>query len=104
MATDNLEGSVDEVFKALSNPERRKLLDSLIADSPPDAAAGVDIEGAVDTAMYHRHLPKLANYRLITWNREAGRVTKGPNFEVAAEILSTLKTESDVLALEEASV
>lgn len=104
MATHNSQLSVDDVFSALSNAERRKLLDSLIADSPPDDAPNSGIEVEADLSMYHAHLPKLADCGLINWDREAARVTKGPNFEAAAEILSFVKTESDVLSLEEAAV
>ena len=100
METPNPKLSVDGVFDALSNAQRRKLLDSLIADSPPDNGAGSGIEIDPDISMYHTHLPKLADYGLINWNRESPRVTKGPDFEAAAEILSFLENRGDVLALE----
>lgn len=103
METHNSQLSVDDVFDALSNVERRKLLDSLIADSPPDNATNSGIEVDADLAMCHNHLPKLAEYGLINWDREASRVTKGPNFEAAAEILTFLET-SDTLSLKAVAV
>lgn len=104
MATHNSEPSVDEVFQAFSNADRRKLLDSLIADSPPDDAACCGIEVDADTAMYHSHLPKLADCGLITWDKQTGRVARGPNFEAAAELLSFLKNTSADLSVEGAAV
>lgn len=92
--------TIDGVFDALGNADRRKLLDSLIADSPPDDAADPGIEVAADIRMYHCHLPKLAAYGLINWDKAASRVTKGPNFAAAAEMLSFLKQPSNGLALE----
>mgnify|MGYP006290996339 CR=1 FL=1 len=41
---------------------------------------------------------------LINWDREACWITKGPNFEAAAEILSFLNNESEILSLERATV
>jgi hypothetical protein len=100
MEAPNPKLSVDGVFNALSNAERRKLLDSLIADSPPDDAPNSGIEIYPNISMCHTHLPKLADYGLINWNREACRVTRGPNFEAAAEILSFVQNERRVLSLE----
>ncbi|WP_336036514.1 DUF7344 domain-containing protein [Halobacterium yunchengense] len=104
METTNPELSVDDVFKAVSNVQRRKLLDSLISDSPPDEGVGPGIVVDVDAAMYHRHLPKLADCGLINWDRDENRVTRGPNFEAAAELLDFVANESDALSLDEAAV
>jgi predicted transcriptional regulator len=103
METRSSKLSVDDVFKALSNAERRKLLDSLIADSPPDDAASSGIKIDANVMMRHSHLPQLADYGLINWDRDACRVTKGPHFEAAAEILSFLEDKNDVLSLEGAA-
>lgn len=100
MEIPNPELNIDGVFDALSVTERRKLLDSLIADSPPDTAESAGIEIDPDLAMYHTHLPKLVNYGLVNWNKESDQLTKGPNFEAASEILTFLKNRSEVLALE----
>lgn len=94
MASHNAQSSVDEIFNALSNAERRKLLDSLIADSPPDDATTPGIVVDFDIAMHHSHLPKLVDYGLINWDKETNRVTKGPNFE-AAEIILELVSNND---------
>lgn len=100
MVTHTPQLSVDDVFIALSNVERRKLLDSLITDSPPDDAENTGVEVGSNTAMYHTHLPRLADYGLIHWDKETEQVTKGPNFDAAAEIISFLENESDQLSLE----
>lgn len=104
MVSTNSELSVDDIFKAMSNVQRRKLLDSLISDSPPDETVGTGIAVDADTAMYHSHLPKLADYGLINWDRDTNRVRKGPNFEAAAELLDFVTNESDVLSLEGGAV
>jgi len=77
-----------------------KLLHALITDNPPDDAASGGIEVDADLTKYHIHLPKLADCGLITWDRGARRVTKGPNFDAAAEILLCLRDSSDVLSVE----
>ena len=90
MTVPNQRRPTDDLLTALSNVQRRELLDSLIADTPPDAAEtpGITVQG--DTAMHHVHLPKLADSELVDWNRETNRVTRGPNFEAAAAVLGCL--------------
>ncbi|NIC00893.1 transcriptional regulator [Halobacterium sp. R2-5] len=82
--------SIDDVLAALSNVQRRQLLESLIADSPPDNAAKSGVVVDDDIAMHHGHLPKLADYGLVTWDKDTNRVTKGPNFEDAKPALESL--------------
>ncbi|NIB97999.1 hypothetical protein G9C83_00010 [Halobacterium sp. R2-5] len=95
--------SVDDVLAALSNVQRRELLDSLLADSPPDGATnGVAVD--VDVSMHHVHLPKLVDYGLVEWDEETDRVTRGANFEDAAEILELLDENADVPPTVEATL
>lgn len=96
MESLNPQLSEDDVLKVLSNAQRRKLLDSLISDSQPNDAVSSGIAVDVDTAMYHNHLTKLADYGLIDWDRETNRVTKGPNFEASAEKLACLANNSGI--------
>lgn len=97
MATHNSQLSLDDVFNALSNTERRKLLDSLIADSPSDDAGSSGIKVDADLAMYHSHLPRLADYGLINWDKETNWVTKGPNFDAAEKVLDFLSNNDGIL-------
>lgn len=90
--------SPDDLLAALSDAQRRKLLDSLVADSPPDGAGRSGIVVEPDIAMRHTHLPKLADYGLIEWDEETDRVTKGPRFESANEILEALPAHDGLRA------
>lgn len=97
MNSPNARLSRGELLTALSNVQRRKLLDSLIADSPPNDGGNAGITVEDDVAMYHSHLPKLADCRLVDWDKETNRVTKGPNFEAAVVILEALANDEERL-------
>jgi len=102
VTTSSTQLSVDDVLAALSNVQRRELLDSLLADSPPDGATnGVAVD--VDVSMHHVHLPKLVDYGLVEYDEETNRVTRGPNFEDAAEVLELLDGSIEVLPPGEAT-
>lgn len=102
MNTHSTRLSVDDVLAALSNVQRRKLLDSLLADSPPDGETSVAVDD--DVAMHHVHLPKLVDDGLVDWDEETNTVTRGPNFEDAAEILELLDENAGVLPPGEAAL
>lgn len=95
MEATNESLTADDVFDVLSNEQRRKLLVSLIADSPPDAAIAVD--PAEDLSFYHTHLPKLDAHGLVDWRRDTHEVTRGPNFEAARPLLELLVENRDRL-------
>ncbi|NIC00982.1 hypothetical protein [Halobacterium sp. R2-5] len=100
MMVSGAEISVDDVLAVLSHSNRRELLASLIADSPPDEAtfSVIDVDGA-DSAMHHLHLPKMADYGLIVWEKDADTITKGPNFEMTESVLDSLaEHDADLLA------
>lgn len=93
--------SIDDTLSAVSNVQRRKLIESLIADSPPDDAANPGITMNNDSTMRHVHLPKLADCGVINWDRETNRVTKAPNFEAAKAIIEFLENEDGSLPMTE---
>lgn len=103
MGVLNSETSLDDVLDALSNAKRRKLIWSLSADSSLNDAgrSGIAVD---DVDMYHIHLPKLADYQIINWNRSTNTVTKGPNFEMAEEVLGCLEETNKLLAPTEIDV
>jgi hypothetical protein len=103
MAALNSETSLDDVLGALSNAKRRELIWSLSADSSltDDGRPGIAVD---DVDMYHVHLPKLADYKIINWNRSTSIVTKGPNFETAEEVLECLEETNKLLAPTEIDV
>ncbi|WP_115864892.1 transcriptional regulator [Halorussus litoreus] len=94
--------SFDDALDALADVQRRKLLVALLDHNPQDDAPVVD-DGAPDEAferlveMNHVHLPKLAEYGFVEWNREAHEVTKGPNFEEIQPLLELLEDHEDEL-------
>lgn len=94
MAQTGAELSVDDILAAMSNVQRRKLLESLLTDSPPDDTTPV-VTVQPDIAMHHTHLPKLDDYGLINWDEDTNRVTRGPQFEAAEELLSHVADHDD---------
>lgn len=107
----------DDVFDALADPQRRRLLIDLLDSDPQyvgdlcDASRELidareafldqflsgqfEISG-VDRALiqqHHVHLPKLAEYEFIEWHPEEYRVTKGPRFDELTPFLELVKTQ-----------
>lgn len=95
---------IDDLLTALSSPQRRKLLDSLITDSPPDHAEPTEVTVGGEMEMHHIHLPKLADYGIVDWDRDTNRVTRGPNFEAAATLLEFLANSERIPAAHEVDV
>jgi len=93
MDTTNSEIDLDEILVALCDNQRCKL----IADSPPNDAMNPGIQVENSSIMHHTHHPKLADCGVIDWNRERNRVTKGPNFEVAEEVLKFLANNEEMV-------
>lgn len=115
----------DKVYDALASEQRRQVLVNLLEDdsqSVPElseesrelltADEGV-LEGfltdSVEIAntekdtirLYHTHLPMLAEYGFIKWEREMHFVTKGPQFEEIKPLLEVVdEHREDTLAKE----
>lgn len=109
----------DEIFDALADVHRRQLLLELLYQEHQQIAelTGVSREVAdaddgllskhlagqrhipsVDddlVRMHHIHLPKLAEYGLIEWDRDENVVTKGPRFEDVQLLLTGLERQRD---------
>lgn len=95
----------DDVFDALTNRYRRRLLVALLQHYPesdtltlPDDALAPDEPSEVaEVELHHVHLPKLEERGFIEWNRETHAVSTGPAFEEIRPFLELMDERSDVL-------
>lgn len=95
---------VDDALDALGHIQRRKLLFALLDHDPQDDSPTIlaDSEDEADAlehlvGMNDVHLPKLAEYGYINWNRDAHEVTHGPNFDDIRPLLELLADHEDEL-------
>ncbi|MWV64305.1 transcriptional regulator [Halorubrum sp. JWXQ-INN 858] len=113
--------STDGLFDAFSDVHRRRVLVNLLdhnpqavdqlSASPPGASEattdspGGSLTGALETTdvdggavlLHHGHLPKLADYGLIEWDRDEDEVHKGPNFDDVRPLLVLLEENRETL-------
>jgi hypothetical protein len=100
------------LFDILSADLRRRLL-FLLCDSPeldvPDAlrprsqaapkpgqfATGDGQGDTLRIQLYHVHLPKLDDQRLVEWDRDAQTVSRGPRFDEVEPVLRLLAENSE---------
>jgi hypothetical protein len=87
----------DAALDSLGHVRRRELLYALLDRDerdglpvvPADSTDGADtLERLV--AVDHAHLPKLAEYGFVDWNRETGEVTRGAEFDGIVPLLRLL--------------
>lgn len=96
---------IDDVFDALTNRYRRRLLVALLqhnpqSDSlelPDDALASDEPSEGMEIEFYHVHLPKLEERGFIEWGRETHTVSTGPVFEEIRPLLELMDEHSDEL-------
>lgn len=96
--------SFDDIADALADPQRRELLIALLEHNPQDdvpvvIADSEDESDAVErlVSMQHVHLPKLADYGFIEWNKNTHEVVKGPHFDEIRPLLELLDSHEDEL-------
>ncbi len=93
--------SFDEMLDALADVQRRTLLLDLLEHNPQTVKLAIDAEEAEEAvfdrlvAMKHIHLPKLAEYGFIEWDREHDEVIKGPAFDEIRPLVELLDTHRD---------
>lgn len=109
----------DEICDAMANHRRRQLLVRLLDEGPqpvPDLsdvsreilqahtavlqeylAGSAEISDANkgDIRTHHVHLPKLAEYDYIEWDRDTHVVTRGPDFDDVRPLLAALDDRRD---------
>lgn len=93
------------MLSALSQPYRRQLLIALMNHNPHDDD-DIDPLGVLDTGgevkaaeleLFHNHLPKLEGMGYISWDRENGKTSKGPNWDEIAPLLELLHNHREEL-------
>lgn len=81
----------DRYFTALANDRRRDLLLSL----REGRTSTVEIHpGRATTSLTHVHLPMLEDAGLVRWDREAGTISRGANYDDLDPVIATLQAES----------
>ena len=93
-------------LEALKHPYRRQLLVAMLAQNPQDdddvdpldvvEYSAADAE-RLQVALRHQHLPKLEQRGYITWDRQTGAISKGPNWDEIAPLLTLIDDHSDEL-------
>jgi hypothetical protein len=84
---------IDAMMDALGDEARRSILLTLLDTTPRGT---VDVSGgpaSSDEAIQRRHvhLPKLAQYGYIEWDRDSDAVSRGPQFAAIEPLLRLLK-------------
>lgn len=94
----------DDAIDALGDVRRREFLLALLErdpyDDPPVVTDGSgDALGVADDgiAMWHAHLPKLAEHGLVELDRENHEVRRGPAFGEIRPMLELLDDRADEL-------
>lgn len=112
---------VDDLFEALSDVHRRKLLVDLLEHNPQSVetiseasrevggmseglkeeylAGDAEIGGADKShvRLHHVHLPMLVEYGFVEWNRESNAVVKGARFGAIRPVLELLEENHEAL-------
>ncbi|MFB6079513.1 MAG: hypothetical protein ABEJ81_00700 [Haloferacaceae archaeon] len=88
---------LDRAFEMLCHPRRRRILTTFAETDPGDGAFAPDAFRAdgedpdrVGTELHHVHLPKLADAGYVDWDRDAGRVRRGPTYDEVEPLLRAL--------------
>ncbi len=93
----------NSVFQVLCSEPRRQIIVSLL-DQPQDASVPlpesamnpsvpVDFD-KLETELYHRHLPMLAEEQLVHWEPKPLKAYRGPRFEEAAIVMELLQSSA----------
>lgn len=94
-----------DLFEAISNPYRRQLLIALLEHNPQDDYDQDPLDILVDaqkadtreTTMIHNHLPKLEEMGFIEWDRHKDELSRGPNWDKIAPVLTLIHEHRDEL-------
>lgn len=91
-------------FSALADSRRRRILLQLLEHGPDEDVPvpdGVEFEAepgeTLELAMYHRHLPRLAESGYVAWDPDNSTVRQGPNFGEIRPLLEILDRHGNEL-------
>lgn len=95
----------DETIDALADVQRRHLLVDLVTGRPDYKVNAVLKETPKSgeprrqryVQLVHIHLPRLEEYGLIRWDRDADEVSRGPAFEQIRPVVELLHDHKDEL-------
>ncbi|MFC3960303.1 DUF7344 domain-containing protein [Halovivax cerinus] len=65
-------------------------------DNDPDVVDDASL-AEIRTALYHMHLPKLAEAGYIAWDADTHTIRRGPNFDENAPLLRVMADHEDEL-------
>ncbi|WP_255151374.1 ArsR/SmtB family transcription factor [Halorarius halobius] len=89
----NRDDTLGAALDALSAAQRRRVLLKL-ADGEPipvdDLTAGADDRRQATVELHHRHLPRLDDAGYVAWDRTAGQLRRGENWNDVAPLLAAL--------------
>lgn len=97
--------SLAEVFRALIHPYRRQLLIALLEHNPQDdddrdplnVVAAEHEPDVLETELVHNHLPMLQQQGYIEWDRDSGKISRGPNWDDIEPMIELLHRHRDEL-------
>ncbi|MDF9747608.1 hypothetical protein [Natrinema salsiterrestre] len=98
IATLEMIQATDKMFDALADGQRRRLLFTLIEDTP-QTDLPIEHDSPPDTSKIeyqHCHLPKLDEYGFINWQQSINAVEQGPRFEEIKPLLEILSAHLEV--------
>ena len=88
----------DEAFRALADSRRRQLLVALLEHNPQQefsTVGDVESDGFYEEGeridFQHTHLPLLEEHGYIEWDRDAGEITRGPDWDEIVPLLRALR-------------
>jgi hypothetical protein len=96
---------LDRALEALRHPYRRRVL--RLVTEPPRPGEPLSVGRLVDAvddppdaarvALYHVHLPRLAEAGYVEWDRSHGTVRRGPALDEVAPVLRALDDYRDAV-------
>ena len=92
-------------LEMLSDSYRRELLLALLEHNPQndDDRDPLDIidpplePEVLEIELFHKHLPKLEDQGVIEWNRDTGKISKGPDWGDIEPLLRLVKDHREEL-------